>query len=126
MDVIHTPSVVRLIQAYGEEIKPTTPIFSDEIIRINSRQERKVRLLVVTRTNLFICVPKPDKEYSEKSHYKVNDIFKVEVAMHNSLLLNINFNKQSHSELIECFKRTKLMLYFKRFNKVIEKVDQYA
>lgn len=124
MDVHNTPAILRLIQSFGEEIKPNTPVFSDEIIRINSRRERKVRMLIVTRNNMYILIPKLDKEYSEKSHYKVSDIFRVEVARNNSLLLHVRFNQQSNSELLECFKRTKLMLFLKRLNKVIDKVDK--
>ena len=78
----------------GEVLKPQTPIYSDEIIRINSEEIRKVRILIVTSTALYIMIPKSSHEFSEKSHYLLSDIYQIEMANNNSMLIHIKFNKQ--------------------------------
>ncbi len=82
----------RLIQSIGDNILPNDNIFSDEVIRINSNQERKSRILLITKTRFFILIHDTKSVYSIKNHYLLHDIYKVEVAQKNSLLINVTFN----------------------------------
>lgn len=84
--------VRRLLQANGEELSDKRPIYSDEIIRINSREERKVRVLLITHFSFYILIQKNATEYSLKTKYVLNDIYSVQVVRNNSLLINVKFN----------------------------------
>lgn len=121
LNIRNNNSFVRLVQSIGEYITPSSTIFSDEVIRINSFGERKIRELVVTPDYLHILIRGPNNDYKHKMYIRLIDIFCIEVSEHNNILININFNKDSPTELIEVFRRSKLLSYFKMKNKVINR-----
>ncbi len=61
------------------------------IVRINSLEERKVRVIVVTSSNLYILIQEMNHQFKIKSGSKLSQIGRVEAAVHNTLLVNIVF-----------------------------------
>ena len=66
LNIRNNNSFVRLVQSIGEYITPSSTIFSDEVIRINSFGERKIRELVVTPDYLHILIRGPNNDYKHK------------------------------------------------------------
>jgi hypothetical protein len=87
-------SFVRLMQSQGINIKEKDIIFSDEIIRINSLQSRKVRILVLTQSWLLILVQTKEEEFSIKMGIPMKEIQCIEVPQTSTLLVNIRFKNQ--------------------------------
>lgn len=76
-------------------LQKNEPFYSDMIVRINSKEERKVRVLVVTDSHLFILIQeKHNHQFTIKSESKLSHIQRVEVAMNNALLVNIFFKNK--------------------------------
>lgn len=73
----------------SEIIDQNSTIFSDDAIRINSRQQRKVRVVFVTTDNFYVLVPTNSSEYKIKTVLSMQSIHTVDVAQNNSLMINI-------------------------------------
>lgn len=72
-------------------IQKNDPFYSDLIIRINSREIRKVRILVITNDQLYIIIEEAKSEFKIKCQSKLSQISRVEAASNNALLINIAF-----------------------------------
>ena len=96
MDMKNNNCVTRLLEAEGEDFSKQTSaqIFSDEIIRINSNQERKVRILLVTKYSLYILIQEGFSKFAVKSKAKLHDIFRIEIPNGNSMLVHMKFNEK--------------------------------
>lgn len=64
------------------------------IVRINSNEERKLRVIVVTTMNLYILIQEKKNEFKIKSISKLAHIRRVEAAAHNTLLVNFVFKNK--------------------------------
>ena len=115
-------SFTRLIQSVGEDLRADSAVFSDYVLRINSYSKRKVKVLVVTGHNLHLLDFSSDTSFKHKACHPLSDIFCVEVAENNSILINITFNTQAASEMLECYRRSKLLAFFRSKNKVVSSV----
>lgn len=84
----------RLLEADGQFIEDKDPFFSDSIVRVNSNEERKIRILIVTNQKLYLLIQKEKSrtEFLIKSSDSLRNISKIEIAMNNTLLLNIKSN----------------------------------
>lgn len=87
-------SLNRLLEANGEVIMKDDPFYSDMIIRINSFEQRKVRVIVITRHCFFILIQETKHQFKIKSDSKIINIQKVEAAVNNALLVNIVFKNK--------------------------------
>ena len=87
-------SFVRLMQSQGINITEKDIIFSDEIIRINSLQHRKVRVLVLTQSWLLVLVQSKEEEFSLKVGIPLKEIQCIEVPQTSTLLVNVRFKNR--------------------------------
>lgn len=84
--------MLRILQSKDDKLDKNDMIFSDEVIRVNSREVRKVRILLLTSKRLYILTHESKTDYGIKNYYEMHNIFKIEVAQKNTLLINITFN----------------------------------
>lgn len=96
MDLRNNNCVVRLLEAEGEDFsrQPAAHVFSDEILRINSNQERKPRILLITKYSLYVLIQEGASKFAVKVKAKLNQIFRIETPKGNSLLVHIKFNEK--------------------------------
>lgn len=96
MDLRNNNCVTRLLEAEGEDFsrQPATHVFSDEILRINSNQERKPRVLLITKYTLYVLIQEGASKFAVKLKAKLNQIFRIEIPKGNSLLVHIKFNEK--------------------------------
>ena len=92
----HNNCVRRLLEADGIVVAGMDTFFSDHIVRINSHEERKVRILLVTNQKLYILIQKenPRTEYSIKANFHLSHIRVIEIATNNALLLNLQLDNK--------------------------------
>ena len=88
--------VRRLLEADCQIVEANDPFFSDYIVRVNSHEERKVRILIVTNQKLYILIQKEKArtEFSIKASFNLKNIPIVEIATDNTLLLNIQIDNK--------------------------------
>lgn len=96
MDLRNNNCVVRLLEAEGEDFsrQPAAHVFSDQILRINSNQERKPRVLLITKYTLYVLIQEGASKFALKLKAKLNQIFRIEIPKGNSLLVHIKFNEK--------------------------------
>ena len=88
-------SLNRLLEANCVVLRKNDPFYSDMIVRINSLEKRKVRVLVVTESHLFILIQEGNNhQFKIKSESLLSDFQRVEAAMNNALLVNILFKNK--------------------------------
>lgn len=87
-------SLNRLLEANGEVVMKDDPFYSDVIVRINSFEQRKVRVIVITRHHMFILIQEGKHQFKIKTDSKLEHIYKIEAAVHNALLVNILFKNR--------------------------------
>jgi hypothetical protein len=88
--------VKRLLEADNIVLADKAALFSDYIVRVNSHEERKVRILLVTNEKLYILIQKQKHrtEYSIKACFQLKHIPIIEIATNNALLLNIHLDNR--------------------------------
>lgn len=86
----------RLLEADNQSVKENDIFFSDFVIRVNSHEERKARILIVTNQKLYLLIQKEKvrTEFSIKTSYLLKNIPVVEIGTNSALLLNIQLNNQ--------------------------------
>jgi len=92
---------------YGED-RNNLKCYSDYMIRINSRENREKRVILITPEAFYNLHPK--KNYSVIRRMPLKSIYKVTICESSAVLCAIHF-KNDYDYLIETYKRPNMILY---------------
>lgn len=120
VNLLKNPSVIKILipPKSGLLLKDIT-IFSDYITRINSKCERKIRVLMITENHLYILT-KSKTTYKIKYVIQLSLITRITFPTKNSTLIKISFQNQylnflsfRADQMVESFRRNSLVLYLR-------------
>lgn len=125
LDLRYESNIGKILQKGGEDLAKTV-IFSDFVTRINSKSERKVRAIVITSKILFtidksiyILIPEKKKEYKLKNSFPLIILRSVCFPKNNKVLFKLSCNGIIADQLLESFRRSKLILFLRDVTKAL-------
>lgn len=94
MSLHESSSIRKIMKKHKENVN--VRIFSDFITRINSKYERKNRICMITRDNLYILYSKNLKSENYKLKYscRISQISAISIAESNSTLIKLTIQQE--------------------------------